>query len=586
MKIKWNEGCKAVWPVVMVLFILGCSGDASAPSGQLTLQHDDAQTSQLQSAGGDVVDTVEIVGYDAVGNQIYGPVQEPYGWKIVRNDLPRNVKSITVDYLRNRGFPLMVTSFAADFEDDGVHLQSNPALSPHETPRSVWTSQMDGPCRIKLNGACFIIKGVCYSPSPVGYNAKDFPALGDLFWDSFPKDNPTTWNWYSLWGSQYMQGSPYPTPRNDLQTIRNLNANAIRVYAMMSRQPTEVPNTNPKQYDFSNATGKTKFTHQVFLDECYNNGNNPVYVLIGIPLPEPIFRNTVPFTHAQEEQYWNTVVDEITKDLASHPAVLGFTIMNELDAVPWALNSSPTAHAASTDYFYGQAVKYAKLVKSNASDKLVGWALHDNPPLLKFASENKFTTGAYIHQAYLDVLAANFDYWGVNTYQKENYQTVLGQPGSGDGKSYQEIPASARKPVIFTEVGWPATGRDGSGNMMYAQTTGDATALWINRMLPQDFGQYKDLFAGAFYFEFSDEWWKNDQRENDRYVWNIDRTLGREDAWPNGYNDQEGYGLYGLQLGEGRQQNPWCGSGPCLPPDTLLVRQPLIDALSKIYATY
>jgi len=583
-----NNSAACVLSVLLsftVFLAAGCNDSNSTGRGTLTITHNSAKTALL-SVGGDTVDTIEIVGYDQNGTQIYGPVRESYSTRIVRSDVPLGVKRVTVDYLRNHGFPLQVTTFATDFSDDGVHTETNPTLLAHEAPKSVWASHMDGNSRITCNGTAFTIKGVCYSPSPVGYNGKDFPALGDLFWDSYPKENPTTWNWYSLWGSQYMQGSPYPTPRNDLQKIRDLNANAIRVYAMLSRQPVEIPNTNPKQYDFTAPTTRTNFTHQVFLDECYNNGNNPIYVLVGIPLPEPLFKNTISFSHTGEDIYWSTVLDEMTKELANHPAVMGFTIMNELDAVPWALNSDPARYAASTDYFYSQAVKFAKIVKTNAGDKLVGWALHDNPPLLKFANENTFTTGEFANKTYLEVLAAHFDYWGVNTYQKESYKTVLGAAGSTDGKSYQEIPETAKRPVIFTEVGWPATGRDASNSIMYDDTTGTATATWLTRMLTQAYKDYTDLFAGAFYFEFSDEWWKNDQTENDRYVWNIDRALRREEgAWPNGYNDQEGYGLYGLQLGD-RQQNPWCGSGPCLPYDNLLVRQPLITALKNIYATH
>lgn len=558
----------------------GCSGGGSySQGGLLVIVHDGADVSG--SVGEDTIDTAEIVGYDAGGKQIYGPVREPYGAKIVRGDVPLGVKTVTVDYLRNRGYPLQVTSFAADFMDDAMHTEKNPPRLPHETPRTVWKAQLTRNCTLTVNGDCFKIKGVCYSPSPIGYEASKFPALGDLFWDSFKSGGYDVWNWYSLWGSGHLYDQFYA--RDDLSTMRGLGVNAIRVYALMSRQPVKVGDLYPYPANPGDDSQYNHFLHKQFLDQCYNNGNNPIYVLVGIPMSKALFQKGLALDPNQQT-FWEYVLDETTRDLANHPAVLGFTIMNEEDAEPWSHITGNYTGTDKSDQFYYRSIQYATVARTNAPDKLVGWAPTDVPQLYKFASLATFTAGPSVGKTYLSELARVFDYWGVNTYQSKSFESVLGDENVDRGLTFKQLPEGTRKPVIFTELGWPASGRDTSGGMMIdTDATQKNAAAFITRMLPLAYGDaYADMFAGLFYFEFSDEWWKS----GDSTAWNITATASNEgDAWPNKYNDQEGYGLFSIKRGAGKQNGDpiWCGSGPCQPIDEMVPRLPLTDALSAIY---
>ncbi len=104
----------------------------------------------------------------------------------------------------------------------------------------------------------FKIKGICYSPCPIGEDNRVGNNLGDYFWDSFTvgaNNEVHIWNWDRLWKPNYDSfGS-----RNDLDKLAALGINTIRVYSMMAYQMPD-----PNHFDFSH-----EFTHSSFLDECY-----------------------------------------------------------------------------------------------------------------------------------------------------------------------------------------------------------------------------------------------------------------------------------------------------------------------------
>ena len=147
----------------------------------------------------------------------------------------------------------------------------------------------------------FRIKGVCYSPCPIGGSNNDAPGIGDWFWDTYTSGSTTITSWEQTW-------------ENDLPKIKALGVNTIRVYCMLSQQIPDQWNTD------------TIFTHQKFLDACYENG---IYVLVGFPLPTEIFDyNQEP---ALGQTWWQNNLQTTVTNLGSHPAVMGFIISNEVD---------------------------------------------------------------------------------------------------------------------------------------------------------------------------------------------------------------------------------------------------------------
>jgi hypothetical protein len=116
------------------------------------------------------------------------------------------------------------------------------------------------------------IRGVCYSPAPINGSNKYAPALGDWYWDDFGSIT----GWKALW-------------QRDLPRMRGL-VNAIRIYCSLSRQLNS-DGSFPVPWN----SGQS-FTHQTFLDWCWNSGaagdQDPIYVLVGIPLPATMFWKT------------------------------------------------------------------------------------------------------------------------------------------------------------------------------------------------------------------------------------------------------------------------------------------------------
>lgn len=433
---------------------------------------------------------------------------------------------------------------------------------------TTWTvSKQSNKFKILKDGSPFTIKGVCYAPAPINSNPSKEPALGDFFWDTYDASGTTIYNWFSLWGQGYLTKSYYA--RDDLGTIKGLGANALRVYSCIAYQMNNDGTLPP------NPAAGHCFTHKQFLDACQKNG---IYVMADVPMPGAAFKKFEPWP-TNGQVFWEAVLDQSTKELGAHPAVIGINIMNEQDQDLAAFpNGGAGKSDANTDYFYGQSVKYAEIVKQNAPGKLVGWALHDVPQLLYFANQNKPTTGG--NKTYLELLSEVFDYWGINTYQSVNLDSIFGSIKIKNGLTYREIPAACQKPVIFTEFGWPATGHTASGDIYSDNATQQKTAAVVTKMYDQAYNNasYNDMFGGAFYFEFADEWWKTTEPA----AWNGGVV---NPGFPNGYQDEEGFGIYSIARAGGRSDNDpnWKDNGPVLPQDTYTPRMPIVNALKGVY---
>lgn len=107
---------------------------------------------------------------------------------------------------------------------------------------TTWTCSVDtssgsavASLAVSVNGgpaSPFVIKGVCYSPCPIGGSNNNGPNIGDWFWDSY-EVVPGVWitNWSGTWS-------------NDLQTIATLGVNLIRVYCFLD---TQLPQSPPRR---------------------------------------------------------------------------------------------------------------------------------------------------------------------------------------------------------------------------------------------------------------------------------------------------------------------------------------------------
>lgn len=558
------------------------------------------ESSATLGRNGDLVDTLELEGFDAQGNIVYPATLVPFSKDTAFPNFPDGVTKVQVDYLRNGGYLL----FRAESTiTPGQRLLSDPSESATEAHSSEFnvgaasgggfelSHTVSGPYipsrenigvsvsaqqEEKSYSGPLKLKGICYSPAPINFSNKDAPSVGDLFWDTYVETvkNTTIYNWYGIWGSGALGDTGY-YGRDDIKEIRNMGANSIRVYSMLSRQlsggkddPIPAPGTG------------NHFQHKQFLDRCWNNGNNPIYVLVGVPLPDVCFRSDIA-PKTGEIAFWEYVLEETVNDTKDHPAVLGYVIMNEHDAEPTSFPRDPNKPVNGpyfpgepsplTEYFYGQTAKYADAVKAAAPKKLVGWALHDAPEFVQFASVKPDPGPTYMEQL------KSFDFWGVNTYHNDSLNAIFGTNSPGN---YTSLPANVKKPVLFTEFGWPATTHK-DGKLHEDATTHANVAKVVTERYKEAFEN--PLLLGAYYFEFQDEWWKQGGGQN--HTW--DPTTAPPNNFPNGYWDEEGFGLFSTAPTSPREATdspfPEGGAGPVLPLDTLTPRIPIIDALRAVY---
>lgn len=544
---------------------------------------------------GHPVDTLELEGFDAGGNLIFGPFFVPFSTTMVFDvgEIPAAVQTLELDYLRHGGFALF-RAFIPRNADGSFNL-NNPgeqAVELHDTAFEIQGNSVNvtflghefGPVRGAQNKvqANVRFKGMCYSPAPINFRNVDAPSIGDLFWDRVGNQE----NWFALWGSGPLQMSDNAdkNARGDVNDMRAMGINLIRTYCMVSRQLFVVENNEFKAGVIPVPPDKfAHFTHKQFLDHCWNNGNQPIYVLVGIPLPSTVLYRYGNATDA-ERAYWDFIVEEIVRDTHDHPAVLGYTLFNEIDenrsAWPGVNEIKLTGGVQNedSDFYYGQLLKYSKKIhditgRGANQRKLVGWAAHDNQPFVHYGGS---VPAANPYFAQLE----DIDFYGVNTYQSLSLDSVL---GSANGQ-YGSLTGKAKKPVILTELGWPGVGTSNPANLdslVDNEVTQKKAAAVITDMIPKAFAS--DLVLGLCYFEYSDEWWK--QPPFDATAWNGGPP---DPGMPNGYHSQEAFGLYATARAGGRKNNDSVYDGAknrvVLPVDSYIPRQPMIDALKAAYA--
>lgn len=557
--------------VSMVLTFAGCGGSSSPPTvGEVTISHLAKDTrlsvqknmplaTQASPLPGNV-DAMHIEFFDNAGRSVLGPVEVDADPTVTIRNVPLSASSTTVFYLRNGGFAL-----AKDDEPiawDGVRGSASPGPASVGPTYTRWKTLVDsdGIAHVSLSSSQvnggeskdFLLKGVAYSPAPIGSSSKDGPGFGDLFWDT-PRPNDFL-DFDKVW-------------KRDLENIRAKGFNSVRVYSLIAnfikdsgQIPTPAEIADPNQLRVRE--------HIKFLDAAWNNGVNPIYVLAGIPMPESIWTKGKFDDPANSAAivYWDNNFTATLNQLKDHPAVIGFTMFNEQGGAN-EFNGTP----ANSGHYWSQIQKYSERAKTVAPDKLIGWAFFDNPT---FARETIDYRRTY---------ARAIDFYGVNAFQPTNISPSL-DPWK------RAVQGDTARPVFMTEFGIPATAhRDNSLDPLtiFADgTTVQKAADSMARMLPLVFQH--PAVAGMFYFEWSDEWWKQDPLRG------VTTSKTRQeggiftDYFPNQYYDEEGFGLNSIALGDREAAQVYTdnlgGKGGNVQVDILTPRTALMDAVTGAYS--
>lgn len=528
------------------LFLTGCNGGSdTVASGEVIISHHAPSKSTHKSALPPAaalpegIDSLHISFRNDNGQLVYGPIEVPASHELTLRDVPLTAKVATVDYLRNGGFAVATDEEPVTW--NGAIGSASPIPAPAASSTTRWQASIGSNgvagLTVSVNGGTaqdFLAKGVAYSPAPIGFSNKDGPSFGDIFWDT-----PGGFlDFDRVW-------------KRDIEQIRSLGFNALRTYSLISNFINNDGST-PTPEEISKPGSLLVREHKKFLDEAWNNGVNPVYVIVGIPMPDTIYVKSV-FDlpeKAKEIRYWDDNFTATVQQMKDHPAVIGFTIFNEVGGRCHYADPTPPPPTTPAQrqcegpedlalywekiqtypvHYWSQVKKYADRAKAMAPDKLIGWAFNDDPV---FAS----STVEYRKQ-----YAQSVDFYGVNVFQHEQLRTSL-------DPWLQSNQSDAARPILMTEYGLPATGHSRTGDPLsiYADaSTIKRTADAVGKLIPEAFRH--PAVTGMFYFEWSDEWWKQPGEANRK-----DRQEGTDssNAFPNGYWDEEGFGLFSIALGD------------------------------------
>ncbi|MBK1648611.1 hypothetical protein [Rhabdochromatium marinum] len=389
---------------------------------------------------------------------------------------------------------------------------------------------------ILRNGEPFFAKGVAYYPLPIGNRQKDMP-YGDFFYN-FEGQNPV---WKNILD-------------RDLPAMRRAGVNMIRLYAMWA-WANERWEVMPLNVD------KTRtLSHQKFLDMAWNNGVDPMHVLVTVFIESGSWQNTN--YQAQIEDVYR----QLASEMKDHPALMGFIVGNEL-------NDSSTIQNPE---FWAWLDRLGSIIKEEAPDKLVTTSLVDDG----LASVR---AGKELGPQENGVPLPNIDVWGLNIYR-----------GNGTNgftpELWNEFQRDGDRPLLFTEWGVPASFHE--PDAPYSQ--GGIPAELPNRASAQSdwlVNHYEDmtdnsvltggLTSGGALFMWSDGW---DKQGCNSCEPNVQDGSDGTGSFPGHWWDEEWFGINAVVKDPSR---PWdenwnVAANRPWPADTLVPRA-AYDSISRLF---
>ncbi|MBI4684990.1 MAG: right-handed parallel beta-helix repeat-containing protein [Nitrospirae bacterium] len=151
-------------------------------------------------------------------------------------------------------------------------------------PNTVTISNSGGNRTLLINSNPFNIRGVGYSPVPIGVDPETTPPYGDYFTSTYNSIHD-----------------------RDLPLLREMGANTLRLWAWNNTE-----------------------NHLDFMDKAYNNGTNPIYIIASYWINTG--RDIDPASPSNERQQIKEEFMEMVTAHKNHPAILMWSIGNELNA--------------------------------------------------------------------------------------------------------------------------------------------------------------------------------------------------------------------------------------------------------------
>ena len=294
-----------------------------------------------------------------------------------------------------------------------------------------------------VNNVPFKVKGVGYQPIPVGFD-----------------NNQTTHN------------TIYTDPaiiQRDLVLLRNMNVNTVRLW------------------------GKLQGT--TLLDALYNNGNKPIYAILGFEIPVNADYTDSTFITSMESEFKSYV-----NKFKGHEAVLAWGIGNE----------NNLHYKGSVSDWFLLANRLAK-VAYEAEEPDYHPTILINGYMLYFGNKELYSDDASLN--YVDM-------WGHNSYTGFEFHSYF--------KYYDAISA---KPLVITEFGIDSF--DNNNTIEYQDIHRD----WV----VHQWRQVEKACTGGTLMEYNDEWWKAGN------IWTHDQGGYYTDVQPDGYSNEEWWGIMAIQ---------------------------------------
>ena len=327
------------------------------------------------------------------------------------------------------------------------------------TPVSIGAGQL------LVSGNPFTIKGVVYSPVPIGDDPGTMAPYGDYM----------TINYNVIYN-------------RDLPLLRQMGANTLRLLSWD---------------DIAD--------HHDFLDNAYNGGVQPIYVIAGYWINPG--QNIDPQSPNNVRQQLKTSFRAMVAAYKNHPAILMWALGNDLNDV---------------SNYGGNLNNLFSLINEMAAEAHAeeGGAYH--PVTVALTDKNLASTIA----AY-DATLPSLDVWGANVYRGNTFGTL-----------FSDFKAASAKPLVILEYGIDAfdnVNGDEYENTGVAYQDIYAWALW------KEIKANPGVCVGGSIMEYSDEWWKG-KYSTDQVCPDLNpavhSTCGAAESYsPDGYDNEEWWGI-------------------------------------------
>ncbi len=369
----------------------------------------------------------------------------------------------------------------------------NPKVALGEEVRSLgkgpvrFAKYANGHWQLLVNDKPYLIKGITYSPTPVGQS----PDKGTLrnWMDIEPNPAFTAW----MDKNKNNKQDPNEPSVGDFAMMKEMGLNTLRIYHQPMKLNKEFLRKMYEEYGFRVLMGDYLGKYAIGSGATWSEGTdygNPVH-----------------------QQKMMESVKEMVMEFKDEPYILMWLLGNE--------NNYGVASNADKkpDEYFKFLNEVALMIKSIDPNHPVAVCNGDTLFLDKFGKD-----------------APDVDAYGANVYRGDY----------GFGSFWQQVAEASDKPTFITEYGAPAY----SGAGLTPKEAQDAQAEyhkgnWLDIYYNSaGFSEGQGNAIGGFTFEWVDEWWKNYEPSSH------DTKADAVGPFPGGYYYEEWFGLFGQGNGK------------------------------------